>query len=237
MTINNVTGTNSLNANCQPDASTPMISNIHDFMLKLSCEDDRNIDSENNNINFDLDIDDIIAYDPQSDEDECEALLDVNLIIDFDFDQRELNLIESESISQTSISILQKLMKFVHCEECKDRLSSISENDNINDTTFTRNCNKVLRCLNEIIPHICTENLLKKKLVEYTHAIEIDFIGCSEHNDVIVQKMKLMCADCTIKTFCYDINKFLSGKTRTLPDNYNHMQKLAYDDRQKKKYC
>lgn len=286
MTINNITGTNSLRANCQPDSSKAILRNIRDFMQ--NCKTDSKIctsDDVNNNdvqeiiisneveeqteeqvalhdmVNY---IDEIIVFDPESDEEsrltkgqtfinvnemivfdpesdeesnsiKSEAFIDAEDIIVFDpeFEKNELNFNESEALSHASNLILQKLMKFTSCEECKNRLQLLEEN--ATETLFIQNCKKILCGLNEVIPHICAEKSLKKKLIEHIQSIKIDIIGCLEHNDEIERKMKELCSLNAINAFCYDINNLLSGKTDTLPITYNPMQKLAYDMKQKKK--
>lgn len=255
MTIINISGTNSLHANCQPDQSTPILANIHDFISKCKGQ---SIDTNDlsNNQSF-MDADDIILFDPQSEEEfEEEASMnykDLNTMIIFDpesdlsdeehsLTEREetiafnaqsletkVDFIEFEAVSYASSLICQKLIKFTKCEECKNNLQSMAE------TALISCVEKVLCRLNEIIPHICYEESLKKKLLNHIQSIEIDDIGCSEHNQEISEKIKHLGADHIILTFCNGINKILSGKTEILPLHANNIQKLAYEQRIKKK--
>lgn len=254
MTIINISGSNSLHANCQPDQSTPILDNIHDFISKCK---DQSIDTNNlsNNQIF-MDVDDIIVFDPQYEEEVETELVnykDLNTMIAYDPEsdlsdeerslterqdtiafnaqslETKVDFIEYEAISHASSLICQKLIKFTKCEECKNNFQSIAE------TVLISSVEKVLCRLNEIIPHICFEDSLKKKLLNHIQSIKIDFIGCSEHDQEISQKIKNLGADHIILTFCNDINKILSGKTETLPINHNHIQKLAYEQRIKKK--
>lgn len=96
----------------------------------------------------------------------------------------------------------------------------------------------VLCGLIKIIPHFCSENHLKKKLIANIESINISILGCPDHNLEITQKTKELCADNIIVSFCYDINSYLSGKKYILPEDHNHIQKLAfdaYDQKRKKK--
>lgn len=296
MMINNLTGKNSLRSNCQPDASKPILTNIHtlfnsenpknnsknkvpgvvDTIIKLnptlndgiSCTDtdllyDMNVDDlimydpESDDMDIDdlimfdpesndMDTDDLVMYDPESDSETSFVQADVlstdidmegMIVYDVEYDEKELYFLEDRAIFQTSMLICQKLMKFSRCEQCKTHLQSCAEANDMTETetVFFRNCKAILCYLNALIPDICHEKSLKKKINNLMQSIETDPIGCQDHNSEMIQKMKDVCVEQSIENFCCDINSFLSKKTRTLPDNYNHMQKLAFDHRIKKK--
>lgn len=232
MAINNITGTNSLRSNCEPDKSTAILTSIHEFISDYKTPSNNSSNSELSNID-DMDELNLIEREVMLDVD------DVDKIIAFDpqFGKEELNFLEIEAFSHASSMISQKLMKSTSCDECKINLQLITENDMFctNETIFVRNCNNVFRGLACIIPHICSEPSLKKKLVHHIRLIEMDLIGCLEHDFEMAHKMKQLCADHTIKTFCHKINSFLSGKAEVLPANHNLIEKLAYELKNKKK--
>lgn len=238
MIVNNITGTNSLQSNCQPDQSTAMLTNIHEFITvcQETCQESDSIDA-NNASEMNLDevtffdspknlsdcdhLESMIVFDPQSEREEA---------INFDTELcgTEVDLIKFEAISHDSSRICQKLFKTTKCEECKNNFELMDE------TAALLSIENVLRSLNEIIPKICFEDSLKKKLTKHIESMRIHFIGCSDHNQEIDQKIKNLAADHVILTFCNDISKILSGKIQVLPDNPNFIQKLAYEEGKKK---
>lgn len=252
MTINNITGTNSLRSNCEQDTSTSILTNIHEFILDCNDEASKGMMEIDEFIAFDpncelesdqlhVGIDDMIVFDPEPDDEDMDLIesvvipdngnVDELILFDPQFDDETLNYFENEAILRDSTVICQKLMKFNHCVECKDVLQTT-------ETSIVRNCMNVLSGLNITIPHFCSEKSLKTKLLAKIESIETGVMGCSDHDLEMIQKMKELSADRAITSFCYDINSFLSGKKEALPLNYNHIQKLAfsqYDSKRKKK--
>lgn len=230
MTINNITGTNSLKSNCQPDQSSGMLSDIHKFITL--CQE-QSLEPNNSMVNFDdttffdcgpesqnCDSDDLnlmIAYHPEL---ELEETIDI---------ESELRKIEVGAISISSSRICQKIFKTTKCEECRSNFELMDEL-----TTLSRIGN-VLSSLNAIIPYICSERFIKKKLMNHIRPMKTNLIGCSDHNEEIDEKIKKFAVDKVILTFCNDVNKILSGKTKTLPDNPNIVQKLALAHKTRKR--
>ncbi len=251
MTINNITGSNSLRSNCERDSSTSILSNIHEFILDHDKKGFVDMDTddcivfdpmyESGPDEVENGVNDFFVYNPDSDEEmdlaNCKVVSksnDVNELIIFDpqIEDVELDSFGDTCISQSSRVICQKLarlIKFNQCIECKTNLKT-------DENVLLQNCSKVLCSLNEIIPHICTENNLKKKLIGKISSI--DTLGCQNHNLEINLKIKELCVDHAINAFNHNINQFLSGKVDALPANCNHIQKLAfaaYDQKRKKK--
>lgn len=235
MTINNITGTNSLKSNCQPDQSSGMLSDIHEFITvcqEQSLEPNNSIVSvddttfcncglKSQNCDCD-DLNSMIAYHPQSELEET---------IDIDAELRKIKVesIEINAISYSSSRICQKIFKTTKCEECRSNFELMDE-----PTTLSR-IGKVVSSLNAIIPQICFERSIKKKLMNHIRPMKTYLIGCSDHNEEIDEKIKKLAADQVVLTFCNDVNKILSGKTKTLPDNPNIIQKLALVHKIKKR--
>ncbi|XP_037039348.1 uncharacterized protein LOC119076598 [Bradysia coprophila] len=250
MVINNITGTNSLHSNCEQDQSVSILQHIHDFVV--SCNKEPSAVASN--------VDEIIAFDPienySSDHENCDNDMEEMIVFEprhndnitlveskvashmanFDdlivFDPQPENELESYfeigSLSRISGSIYRKLIKPIHCQNCKNVLPMI-------ETSFIENCTKVFRRLNCAIPHICFETSLKKKLITNVESIATDTMGCPDHDLEMTLKMKELCVYEAITSFCYDINRYLSGKINVLPMGHNHIQELAIIHKRKTK--
>lgn len=287
MTINNITGGNSLQSNCQPDQCSAMLTNIHDFITVCKGESVNSHKVTKNPSPVDMEVDELTLFDPQPYCEDLNRMIDFdpepdlsddelslpltnihalthdrkiqsvrigpnnvsenpievdenfNAIIDFDpqFEtedttqslETKIELISREAISQDSRVICQKLFKKTKCVECKINFELMDENATL------LSVERVLSSLNKIIPDICYQESLKEKLLNEIESLQIHFIGCSVHNEEIPQKIKNLSADHVILTFANNINNILSGKTQTLPHNPNYMQKLAYEQRIRKK--
>lgn len=251
MIINNVTGTNSLHTNCEQDNSTSILENIHEFIVDCNKEVSKDMMDTDEIIAFDpnyhsgfdqeyLDIDDMIVFDPEPDVEmiftESNVVskredADDLIMFDPDFQNDTNNYFENESFARASSVICRKLIKITHCEECKNILHDT-------ETSLIENCTKILRGLSQVIPHICSEQSIKKKLLASIESIKVDTLGCPDHFLQVTQKFKEMSADDSILSFCYDINSYLSGKTTVLTLNHNPIQKLAFhqfDQKRKKR--
>lgn len=244
MTINNITGTNSLHSNCEQDQSISILENMHEFVLGCKKEPlkdamdvdefiayDPNCDGEYDHEYYD--IDEMVVFVPECDEEmneiESRAAYHEELIVfDPETANETLSFLEGEALHLASCSIFQKLMKFTHCLECKNVLQTT-------EITFIQNCMNVLRKLSQIIPHLCVEYSLKKKLISNIESITTEAMGCPEHDLEKTLKMKELSAGYVIQSFCDDVNRFLSGKINVLPYNNNHIQELAIIHKRKNK--
>ncbi len=243
MTINNITGTNSLRSNCEQDHSTSIVENIHEFILGCNKEPPKDT----------MEFDEFIAFDPidngesnqecyGSDEmvvfecDEEMNLIETNaathhdevIVLDLQLENETSSYFESQALSLAACSIYRKMMKFNHCLECKNVLQET-------EATFIQNCVTILRKLDDIIPHLCSEYSVKKKLLANIESITTDTMGGPDHDLEMALKMKELSAGYILQHFCDDVNRFLSGKTDVLPINNNHIQELAIIHRRKKK--
>lgn len=256
MTINNITGGNSLHSNCQPDqCSSSMLTNIHDFITECKGQSKSNDVSKNPNpMNIEIDNHTSFGVEPKSQiigpmiASENQILVDIeddedlNTIIVFEPEtngssnvdeqllESRIELINRGAISNASSRICQKMFKFTKCVECKQHFELMDE------TSALLSVERVLTSLNIIIPDICHQDSLKQKLIKEIPSVQIHFIGCSDHNEEIIQKIKNLCVAQVIQSFSDNINNILSGKIKTLPDNPNYLQKLAYEERMRKKY-
>lgn len=230
MIINNITGTNSLHSNCQADQSTAMLTNIHEF---ITVYQKQSIESNNVPENRSLrNLDELSLFDSQSELENLSDCEDFNSVIVFhpqsESEETEVDVIKFEDISLGSSRICQRIFK-TKCEECKNNFKLMDE------AAALLSIEKVLSSLNQIIPQICYEDSIRKKMIDHVQSMKTHFIGCSQHNNEIDHKIRKLAADHVILTFCNDISKILSGKTQILPDRPNLIQKLAYAERVKKK--
>lgn len=247
MLINNITGTNSLHTNCERDTSTSILGDIHKFILdcnKVASHDKMDVDAIidfDPNFNTDesehFDVDDIIEYDPDCDEEFIDGgdnltLNNENDVILFDpqLVDDKVNYFQDEALSRASFSIRQKIIKIAPCDECKTVLGEA-------ETPFVENCKQILHELKEIVPTLCVDQSLKKKILASIKSTPFGCLGCANHDQEVSQKLKEMCVDFSVTYFIDDINRFLKGSTTVLPINYNTIQKLAFDqfDQKRKK--
>lgn len=233
MTINNITGSNSLQSNCEPDESTSMLTNIHDFitMYQQHPTDPQNerfqqIVRHENHPN----INPLIVSDNESDDDELSLVAyEPEIDVEMGFLETHVDLSELQVISNAASRVCQKLFKTTKCKDCKD-------NFDLTDQKAMLESIETLLCkINEIIPNICFEESIKQKLVDRIKTVKIHVIGCAVHNEEIERKVKSLSVVHVIHAFCNEMNKILSGKTKTLPENPSDMHKLALEHRQKKK--
>lgn len=242
MTVNNITGTNSLHSNCERDESTSILENIHEFINGCNNEQSEDAMNVDEFIEYDpicesdqeyYEVDEIVVFAPDCDEEiliETKAVSHNDELIAFDpeFENETTSYFESEALSRAACSIFRKLMKFTHCLECKNVLQS-------SEHTFVQDCTKVLRKLSKIIPYLCIEYSVKKRLIANIESITTDTMGCPDHHLEMTLKMKELSGGHILQSFCDDVNRFLDGKVDVLPFNHNKIQELAIVHKRKHK--
>lgn len=62
------------------------------------------------------------------------------------------------------------------------------------------------------------------------------FAGCNLHKTEFTQEIIKLTSESLITAFTNKVNNFLSGKVDVLNDPHDHIQKAAFDFRQKKKH-
>ncbi len=244
MLINNITGTNSLHTNCERDASTSILGDINEFILDCNKEASNYTMHVDEVIEFDPNfqygpdqeyLDDMIIYDPDLDEEmistgNSDVLSNENDLVLFDpqFEDETLNYFQDKGLSRTSSLIRQKMIKSTRCDECKTVWL---------ESLFIENCKQILCELKEMVPNICIEHPLKKKLLASIQSTPLGPLGCADHDLEMTQKLKEMCVETAVSYFVDDVNRFLKGKVKVLPINHNYIQKLAFDqfDQKRKK--
>lgn len=249
MVINNITGTNSLRSNCQPDESSSILSNVHEFISM--CQDlptDTNgvslvqsMPSGNDDVSLYAEVQwetdglsSMILFEPEDDDDICSST-DIQprtgetMDSDSEFLETNVELSQLEVGSFDATWVVQNFFRTTSCKECR-------ENFDLTDRNATLvSIQRLIEHLNSKIADICSEESLKAKLHASVEGLKVHVIGCSDHTDVIERKVKFLSVDRVVLTFCNNINKILSGKIESLPDKATPIQKLAFQHRIKKK--
>ena len=158
--IKNLSSAHSIKSNCEPDTSTPLLTNLRNFFLnydKVVVETDSN-ESDT------------------SDGDDCNE----SVIFDplHNFSNNDVNFITSEAISNVSSLVCDKMLKIIKCKNCRKTLEICfkpgDETVKHPSDVFKKNFEKLLSGINDVLPVICVEKCLRKKLLEQMDKIEID---------------------------------------------------------------
>lgn len=198
--VTNFSSVHSMKSNCEPDISTPLLTKAHHFYLKYNDVAQRNNSNSDDSLDNSMD-DDNDVFDPLH-----------------NFTDNEFNVITNEAISNVSSSVCDKMLKIIKCKNCRETLETSVINDNVNfdelDTpkhpsdTFKINFRKLICGVNDVLPDICAQKCLRKKLLEQLSKIEIQNIGCSEHHEEVAKNLKEQTAFYGIVTFTKNINNY-----------------------------
>ncbi|KAJ6642971.1 hypothetical protein Bhyg_07927 [Pseudolycoriella hygida] len=215
----NSINTHSAKSNCEPDCSTTLLSDVHELYLEKENIEDANTVNENT-------APEEIIFDP--------------IVFDPQFSELTTNFVANEAISNISTPICRKLIQFIKCDECRDKIETISDTQDFlygikyPSNLFLNNFKKLYGAVNDALPHICHEKFLRMKLIECIDEIKTDDIGCSEHIEVLHKKLKETTVVFGILTFCKRVNDLLSAKTNMLSPDCNAIEELAYSFKNKK---
>lgn len=215
--VNNLSSAHSIKSNCEPDVSVPLLTEVHRIFL-----------------NYDI-VEDV------DDSDHSDAEEDDQLIFDplHNFSNTKIKESSNEAVS----NICDSLLKTIKCKNCRKMLetSSILNDHDILDVPkhpsgiFNNNFKKILSGISDVLPTICAEKFLKRKLLQELDKIEIDKMGCFKHCDEVETKFKEQTAVSQIVAFTKNVNDLLSGKKNTLTHQANCVEQLAFQFNQKKK--
>ncbi len=212
--IKNLSSAHSIKSNCEPDTSTPLITNLKSFFLNYNNVVNETSSNESDTDDDDDDDNDTVLFDPLH-----------------NFSNSDVNFITSEAISNVASSVCDKLLKITKCKNCNKTLETCyspgDETLKHPSDVFNKNFRKLLSGINDVLPYICVEKGLRKKLQEELEKIDIDEMGCDDHHEFVEFKFKEQTAFYGIVTFTKNINDLLSGKNKTLPVNFNYLEELA----------
>ncbi len=230
MMANNLNSGTSLSANCEEDFAKPLLNNFHELLLHYKNKSKTDIEIPKNQPDL---SNDIIIFDPE--------ILKTDLLS-----------VEEDAIIYISSVVCRKLVDKTNCSQCLNILETSSNLKahsiitKLNPTdqvlykqpsaTFMKTFKRLFNVSSQLIPDLCSENFLKFKIVNHLDKEEVDDVGCCEHNEVVIRRMKEYAAYYAITDFCKNINNLLSGKITCLPINSNNMLELALKFREKGKH-
>lgn len=245
--VSNQASSHSIKSNCEPDMSKPLLTEMHDVFLsdgkRCECQTNENdtrkccesVECEGEKRRDSVDSDFICNtngfkndgyeydYDPIS--------------VGMKFSQKEVTSVNS--ISDAANTVCSKLLKVTKCPNCKDTIETRSKDKHtINHPSdlFKINFQTVLSAINNILPQICEEKFVKKKLLKYIDEdVNIEVMGCYQHHEEVMLKFMEYSSTWGILTFCKDVNYLLSGKNLQLPKNYNFIEENAFKFRETNK--
>lgn len=234
--VNNLASAHSIKSNCEQDLSQPLLTDMHEFFLNdKRCKKDTDENDDNFNLKFSKNDGYEYDYDPIS--------------INIKFSDMEVNSIYDETLSNAASIVCDKVLKATICRKCRETLETTtsqgqeikSDHQNtINHPSdlFIKNYIHLANAIDIILPEICEQKFLKKKLREYIDDdnIDIDRMGCSKHHEEVEVKFKECCLIYLIISFCKKINDHLSGKNLILARNANIIETSAHKFFQKKKH-
>lgn len=224
--IKNLSSAHSIKSNCEADKSTPLLTNLRNFFLKYDVVEE----TETNSSDYDTD-----------DDDEDDKIVFDPLHI---FTNNDINFIDNEALKNVSSSICDKMLKITKCPNCRKTLeTSYNPNDQCDSETlkhpsdlFNNNFQKLVSGMNDVLPNICVEKHLRKRLMEQLNKIVLDKMGCIKHHKEVEENFKEQTSFYGIVTFTKNINDLLNGKNTILPPNFNQIEELAYIFKAKKKH-
>lgn len=230
MIINNLNSANSISSNCEDDESKFLLNDVHEMLLLR--KEKPKVNTINSSIQNDY-CTDMITFDPE--------------IL-----KTDLSFVQNEAITYMSSVVCRKILERTNCSQCLDSLqtSTNSKAHNIiskfssSDHAFYKNPSltfmqifqRLFYVSNQVIPDICSEKCLKSKIVNVLENEIVENVGCDDHKDVVLTKIKQYAALYTIIDFTKNINNLLTGKNTVLPINSSSIHELALIFRQKGKH-
>lgn len=224
MVVNNFSSGTSISSNCEKDVSTPLLNDVHEMFLNAKEKPVKNIEDETQNYGGT-----IIFKDTEAEI----QIYDDLIIFDPEIAKVDWSDVEDEAISYIACAVCRKLLEKTKCSKCIDNLQTSALKPS---QTFMQTFKILFNVASQIIPDLCSEKLLKIKLISQFNNEMCDEIGCDEHKEHVTKQMKEYVAYYAIVDFCKKINSLLSGKIKEIPVESNHMVKLALDFRAKGKH-
>lgn len=217
MILNNLMSAKSVSSNCEPDHSIALLTDVHDLIenyISGASVFPENIENQ---------PDDVYAY----------------VLFDPEYKDQQLNFFESESLTQAANLVRWQILGQCTCNDCKSELQpNIDEEQSIPPPCFIQFFEKIFTFLLQTIPTFASQKNLKKIVVDEIKKnfveeggwqnYEESMIGCVEHNEEIINKTVDLTTFYALKLFIKNINDFLSGKIKVLPNEPSNIQQLAH---------
>lgn len=154
----------SLNANCQDDQSA---APVNDVQKLIDHKDDAKEDDD--------EILDAVVFDPI-------------------FVEEDLQNVHNESISWASSSVCQKLNEKLECDSCKETIETSDYGRARPSLEFELKFQRLLSWVNQIIPDLCSEHEISKKILDAVSDFDCTDFGCDDHKCILATNFK----KCTI---------------------------------------
>lgn len=232
--INNINSSSSKGSNCEPDSCVPLLNNVDEYIFNYVSEPKQSqpkdsLPKENITETYEIEAEDDVMN---------------SIIFDPQISESDLNFVEDEAMVLTSSLICKKVLETTNCESCISNLQAPSLQDDhtiINSSEsidqlvsfpsviFMRTLKQVLPIVYELIPHVCTQIKVRDQILHFLKDIDIESIGCPDHNIEIVDKIKVCSVKYALMSYCKNINELLRGKIPILPDNFDCIQGLAHE--------
>lgn len=213
--VNNSINVHSPKSNCEPDCSTPLLSEVHKLFLKKK--------------NVEL-VDELILTNYSED-----VIIDT---IDFDPKLSEIDLKDpnDSAMSQISVNVCSKVLQNLKCDECRASIETVSTSQiSYPSELFNQNFKKIFCATNTMLPHICHEKYVRKQLTEMIEDTKVDGMGCLIHRDDVEKILKKQTVTLCILTFCKNVNDLLSGKNKLLAKHSNFIEDMAFSFKNSRK--
>lgn len=220
--VNNLTAKHSIGSNCQDDKSSSLLQDVYDL------------------------------YDMDCEESEDELDDDVELVVDNE--NVDSSFLEEEALVFESSKVCRNVLLSTKCTSCKYTLEAhsllsqhgIIEQCNIPSNTenqiftyptllFMSNFKLLFKKVQVLLPFICHENLLSRKLMTILDSDELVGLGCPEHSSDISRKIKKATVKLNIDMFKKEINDILRKKTLQPVDNQHDIYNKAFKTIKRKK--
>lgn len=223
--LNDLTSKHSIAGNCEEDDNTSLLENVREL----------------------YDMGELSENDESNECDQDEPAIDLQVTID---ELAELKFIENEALVFESSKICMSISKSAQCEVCKGTLEArcpLKEHGIItaHDTNiplltypsllFMGRFKLIFKSVETILPFICHEKNLLRKLISSLDNIDLRGIGCEEHRSVIALKLKQGTAKLCLTNFIKEINCILSKKIIEPKSNETVIEKKAFEILRKKK--
>lgn len=252
--INNLSSTNSIYRNCESDASIPLLNNLHELIVNYKKNENSDAIAFQTDGDNETKLMQNIAIDPLFSvadvnfvEDKaisCDSSVICRKLLKITHCQDCINTLQtSNPQAQTNEDNLafgnpNATTTFIDILRATDPQAQIDE-DNFSfgspTATFTRNFKNLHRIVKDIIPSLCAEKNLKKKIIAHIETLEFDEIGCPQHETILTSKLKELTVHFGIILFCKNINSILSGKITSIPVYANNIENLALSIKKKRK--
>lgn len=235
--VTNITAKHSMRSNCQDDKSFALLQDVYDFYDMDFNENELDDDEDVNKLNEDI---------VELDEDIVE--------LDVDIEDDDLNFLVDGALVYESSKVCKDVLVTTKCEACRNTLESycpLTQHDIVTqceittsteNRTFTyptlafmSNFKLLFKKIEILLPFICHENCLSRKLVTSLGSDVLADLGCLEHSLDISQKIKKAIVKLNIDIFRKQINDILR-KTNLEPlENQHDIYNKAFKTVKKRK--